>query len=147
MGAIKQSAAVTMEDENLLWEASIIPFESPQTLQNIFYYDGLLFCFCGVQEQHDLTVQQLIRHPSDHDSYDDITYHQYIELISKNNQHRFKDIHMKNKTTKVYAMVGSTKCMVKKHSTTGPRGAICDLASENRPYDIFNPNGVISIML
>ena len=24
---------------------------------------------------------------------------------------------------------------------------ICDLASENRPYDIFNPNGVISIML
>ena len=23
----------------------------------------------------------------------------------------------------------------------------CDLASENRPYDIFNPNGVISIML
>ena len=25
--------------------------------------------------------------------------------------------------------------------------AICDLASENQPYDIFNPNGVISIML
>ena len=24
---------------------------------------------------------------------------------------------------------------------------ICDLASENRPYDIFNLNGVISIML
>ena len=24
---------------------------------------------------------------------------------------------------------------------------ICDLASENRPYNIFNPNGVISIML
>ena len=24
---------------------------------------------------------------------------------------------------------------------------ICDLASENRPYDIFNPNGVMSIML
>ena len=24
---------------------------------------------------------------------------------------------------------------------------ICDLGSENRPYDIFNPNGVISIML
>ena len=24
---------------------------------------------------------------------------------------------------------------------------ICDLASENRPYDIFNPNEVISIML
>ena len=23
----------------------------------------------------------------------------------------------------------------------------CDLASENQPYDIFNPNGVISIML
>ena len=103
-----------MEDENLLWEASVISFESPQTRQNmIFYYVGLHFCLRGVQEQHDLTVQQLIRHPSDLDSYDDSTYYQYVELISKNNQHRFKDIHMKNKTTKVYAMVGSTKCMVK----------------------------------
>ena len=106
VGAIKRSAAViTMEDENLLWEASVISFESPQTLQNmIFYYVGLHFCL------HDLTVQQLIRHSSDLDSYDDSTYYQYVELISK---HRFKDIHMKNKTTKVYAMVGSTKCMVK----------------------------------
>ena len=102
-----------MEDENLLREASVISFESPQTLQNIFYYVGLHFCLRGVQEQHDLTVQQLIRHPSDLDSYDDGTYYQYVELISKNSQHRFKDIHMKNKTTKVYAMVGSTKCMVK----------------------------------
>ena len=25
--------------------------------------------------------------------------------------------------------------------------AKCDPASENRPYDIFNPNGVISVML
>ena len=24
---------------------------------------------------------------------------------------------------------------------------ICDLASKNRPYDIFNPNGVISIVM
>ena len=58
VGAIKWSAAViTMEDEKLLWEASIISFESPQTLQNIFYYVGLHFCFCSVQEQHELTVQ------------------------------------------------------------------------------------------
>ena len=115
VGAIKRSAAViTMEDEKLLWEASVISFESPQTLQNmIFYYVGLHFCLCSVQEQHELTVQQLIRHLSDLDSYDDSTYYQYVELISKNNQHCFKDIHMKNKTTKVYAMVGSTKCMVK----------------------------------
>ena len=27
------------------------------------------------------------------------------------------------------------------------KGEKCDLASENRPFDIFNPNGVISIML
>ena len=73
VGAIKRSAAViTMEDEKLLWEASVISFESPQTLQNmIFYYVGLHFCLCSVQEQHELTVQQLIRHLSDLDSYDD----------------------------------------------------------------------------
>ena len=33
--------------------------------------------------------------------------------FQKNNQHRFKDVHSKNKTVKVYALVGSRKCLVK----------------------------------
>ena len=40
-------------------------------------------------------------------------HYEYTELISKNNQHRFKDIHMKNKKVKVHAIVGSQRCMVK----------------------------------
>ena len=37
-------------------------------------------------------------------------------------------------------------CLVVVHFVYS-RFPICDLASENRPYDIFNLNGVISIML
>jgi hypothetical protein len=105
---------ISNEDEQLLWQSGVMSFETPQNLQNmIFYYIGLHFCLRGVQEQHDLKIQQIVRHPLDVDLYDSNTYYEYVELISKNNQHRFKDIHSKNKTTKVFAMVGSTKCVVK----------------------------------
>ena len=40
------------------------------------------------------------------------TYYEYTELISKNNQHHFNDIHM-NKKVKVHAIDGSQGCMVK----------------------------------
>ena len=43
---------------------------------------------------------------------DENTYYLYTEFISKNNQHRFKDIHSKNKSVRVYATVGSRKCFV-----------------------------------
>jgi hypothetical protein len=36
----------------------------------------------------------------------------YTEFISKNNQHRFKDMHSKNKSVKIFASVGSRKCVV-----------------------------------
>ena len=46
------------------------------------------------------------------------------------------------------------KWMLKNHSELKAMAAknpiaedICDLASKNRPYDIFNPNGVISMKL
>ena len=40
-------------------------------------------------------------------------YYEYTEFISKNNQHRYKDINSKNKVVRVYAQIGSEHCIVK----------------------------------
>ena len=40
-------------------------------------------------------------------------YYEYVEFISKNNQHRFKDINMESKTTRAYALPGNDRCVVK----------------------------------
>ena len=37
----------------------------------------------------------------------------YYEYISKNNQHRFKDINSSNKLVMAYAQQGSNRCIVK----------------------------------
>ena len=114
VGAKQSAAAISIDDEHLMWESGTFSFESPQALQNmVFFYIGLHLCLRGVQEQHDLKVKQLQRCPKDIQVYNEEEYYEYTELISKNNQHRFKDIHMKNKKVKVHAIVGSQKCMVK----------------------------------
>lgn len=64
----------------------------------VFFYAGLHCCLHGVQEQSDLKFEQLIHHPPEVEVYDSDVYYEYVELISKTNQHRFKDINMKNKT-------------------------------------------------
>ena len=46
-----------------------------------------------------------------------------------------------------YADICMTQCINMLQLVLWPMRRICDLASENRPYDIFNPNGVIIIML
>ena len=43
----------------------------------------------------------------------EIRNYEYIEFISKNNQHRFKDINSANKTVKVYTQPNSDWCIVK----------------------------------
>ncbi len=45
--------------------------------------------------------------------YNESVYYEYTELIAKNNQHRFKDINMKNKCTRAYALPGNERCVVK----------------------------------
>ena len=44
---------------------------------------------------------------------DSSVYYQYTEFISKNNQHRFKDVNMQNKVCRTYAQVDSECCVVK----------------------------------
>ena len=62
----------------------------------VFFYIGIHCCLRGGQEQKDLSVEQFQRFPSS--GYDHNTYYKYTEYISKNNLHRFKDVHSKNKT-------------------------------------------------
>ena len=45
--------------------------------------------------------------------YHSEVYYQYTEFVSKNNQHRFKDINLTNKVVRSYASPGSNRCLVK----------------------------------
>ena len=71
------------------------------------------FVLRGIQEQHDLVPDQLVRIPANVNVYDDSVYCQYTEFISKNNQHRFKDTNSTNKCVRAYAQPGSSRCVVK----------------------------------
>ena len=71
------------------------------------------FCLRGIQKQYDMRQQQLIRVPTDTKTYNEQVHYKYVEFISKNNQHRFKDTNASNKEVKVYAMPGNSRCMVK----------------------------------
>ena len=79
----------------------------------IFIYVGLQFCLRGVQEQYDLTIAQFTRSQPDKSIYNSEVFYHYTELISKNNQHRFKDIDLHNKQVRVYAVPGDLRCLVK----------------------------------
>ena len=80
---------------------------------NSIFFVGLNFVLRGVQEQHDLIRSQFVRVPQDMQIYDESVYYEYREYISKNNQHRFKDINAKNKTVKAFALPGNDHCIVK----------------------------------
>ena len=110
----KSAAVISYEDENVLWEKGLLGDDSPRKLQHtIFYYAGMQFCLRGIQEQYDMRVRQLIRVPTDSQTYHEQVYYKYVEFISKNNQHRFKDTNASNKEVKVYAIPGSSRCMVR----------------------------------
>ena len=64
------------------------------------------------QEQRDLSINQFVRSSTDISQYDANTYYDYTEFISKNNLHRFRDIHSKNKVVRIYAVTDSGKCLV-----------------------------------
>ena len=52
------------EHEALFWEKKILSYDHPKSLQRaLFYSVGLKFALWGVQEQHDLKLEQLKRYP------------------------------------------------------------------------------------
>ena len=66
-----------------------------------------------MDEQHGLMPAQVVRHPPKLDVYSDEVYYEYTEFISKNNQHRFKDINATNKNVRAYAKPESERCIVR----------------------------------
>ena len=105
---------ITFDDENVLWEQGKFGYASPRVLQHtVFFFCGLQFCLRGMQEQYNMTPNQLVRVPKNKMLYNEQVYYKYVEHISKNNQHRFKDINSKNKEVKVYTLVGNARCLVK----------------------------------
>ena len=115
VGAKTNSAAViSLEDEDLLWSQGLLGYDSPLVLfHTVFFYIGLFFCLRGGQEQRNLSWQNFRRVPEDPKAYTSGTYYEYYEFASKNNQHRFRDVHSTNKCVKAYANCGSNKCLVK----------------------------------
>ena len=110
----KSAKVVNSEHEKLLWEKNLLGYSTPKVLQRtVFFYVGLNFALRGVQEQHDLVPAQFSRVPADRKVYDASVYYEYTEFLSKNNQHRFKDINSKNKCVRAYAIPGSECCLVK----------------------------------
>ena len=95
------------------WFGKVMYWDLTHPRNTVFFYVGLHFCLCGGQEQKDLSFKQFPRVPKDTGVYNEDTYFEYTEFISKNYQHRFIDIHAKNKTVKAYAVGESDKCLVK----------------------------------
>ena len=115
IGATKNSAKVIVpEHEGIFWQKLLLGYSTPKVLQRtVFFYVGLNFVLRGVQEQYDLIPSQFVRSPQDKHVYDSSVYYEYTELISKNNQHRFKDINAQNKVSRAYALPGNERCVVR----------------------------------
>ena len=67
VGVSKKSASVIpFEHEKVFWERKLLGCDTPKSLQRaVFYSVGLHFVLRGVQEHHDLQVEQLTRCPAD----------------------------------------------------------------------------------
>ena len=76
-------------------------------------YIGLRFCLREVQELYDLTIAQFFRSQTDMSIYNSDVFYSYTERVSKNHQHRFKDIDLRNKQVHAYALPGDPRCLVK----------------------------------
>ena len=106
LARIYSAQVIYPKHEDLFWERGLLGFSSLKVLQyTVFFYIGMNFVLRGIQEQHDLVPDQLVRIPANGNVYVDSVYYQYTEFISKNNQHRFKDT---NKCVCAYAKPGSS---------------------------------------
>ena len=111
IGATRKNAPIiSREHEVLFWEKGLLGYDSPKSLQRaVFFCVGLHFVLRGVDEQHSLTLEQIVRYPV----YSSDVYYEYTEYISKNSQHRFKDINSRNKHVRVFATPESAQCVVR----------------------------------
>ena len=56
----KQTATITVEEENMLWEKGILNTSTPRGLfRAVFYYNGKNFVLRGGQEHRELLISQI----------------------------------------------------------------------------------------
>lgn len=56
--------------------------------------------------------EQIVCYPSNTEVYSSDVYYEYTKFISKNNQHRLKDINSSNKCVRVFETPDSNQCVV-----------------------------------
>ena len=104
VGAIKHSAKVIdPKHEDVFWQEGLLLLSQSSSTYSVSFYVGLNFVLRGVQEQYDLVLHQFTCVTQNRRVYNSSVYYEYVQFVSKNNQHRFKDINMKNKNVRVYA--------------------------------------------
>ncbi|XP_011407854.1 PREDICTED: glutamine-rich protein 1-like [Amphimedon queenslandica] len=115
IGAKRNKALVIpFEHEVIFWDKGIIGYGSPKSLMRaVFCGIGMHFVLRGVEEHRNLKIEQIERFPSDQSLYSSDTYYEYMEYISKNNIHRFKDINTTNKCVRAYAKPDNERCLVR----------------------------------
>lgn len=97
----------------MLGQRPILGYTDAKILQRTVFYVGLHFLLRGVDEQRSLVPSQIVRYPTEISAYNEDVYYEYTEFISKNNQHRFKDINSLNKHVRVYATPGNNTCVIR----------------------------------
>ena len=101
----KHASLLTIEDEDALWAAGSLGTSTPLCLQHtVFFMWGSSF---ASKVFKNTTTWYHSSFPADTSIYDNSVYYQCIEFVSKNNQHRFKDIDATNKQVRTYALAGS----------------------------------------
>ena len=102
-----KAAAITKEEENMLWNSGVLGTSTPKALQRGVYFSlGKFFCLRGGEEQRQLKPSQLIR-KRDPDQY------VYVETGSKNRSGGLKEINLQNKVVPVYASpAAGERCVV-----------------------------------
>ncbi len=89
-------------------------YEDPKRLQRLVFFSMLTYIFVFEECKSTLThkITQLERQPQDDVTiYDEHTFYKYTEFISKNNKHRFKDVHGSSKAVELgpcYARMGKS---------------------------------------
>ena len=108
---VRHAPLVTADEEEKLWESSVLNITTPKGLQRaVFYYVGKCFCIRGGQEQRNLGPSnfRFMTKPGD-DPYCVV----YEEHGSKNHSGGIKDFRTENKSVTCYAIPENIpKCLV-----------------------------------
>jgi hypothetical protein len=76
----KSVPIISREHKMLFWEKGLLGSENPKSFQTaVFFCIGLHFVLRGVDEQHSLVVEQIVRYPTDLTEYSGGIHRVYIQ--------------------------------------------------------------------